>query len=97
MDALLARVLMVRSDLIALVGVISLATLLTIALVIGLSIRLRRDEISTISKMGCSRGTIAAMVIGQTLIILAVCALTVTGLTLLTDAYGRELATRLIM
>ena len=96
-DSLLAKVVMVRSYMIALVGVVSGVTLLTIALVIVLSVRLRRGEIMTVSKIGCSHGTIAAMLGGQMLIVLAFSGLSATILTLLTDAYGRELAQMLIL
>jgi len=96
MDSLLAKILMVRSYMIAIVGVVSLVTLSTMALVIVLSIRLRQREISTISKMGCSRFAIASILGSQILIILAISALASTGLTLLTATYGRELIRLLV-
>lgn len=96
-DSLLAKVVMVHSYMIALIAVVTLVTLLTIALVIALSIRLRREEVTTISKMGCSRGAIASMLASQLLIILTVSAVVATALTLLTDAYGRLLVRMLIL
>jgi putative ABC transport system permease protein len=91
MDALLNKVLMVRSYMIAIIAVVSLVTLLTMSLVIVLSIRLRRGEIATMTKMGCSRFTIATILGSQIVIILAISAANATALTLITDAYGREL------
>jgi putative ABC transport system permease protein len=96
MDALLDKVLMVRSYIIAIVAVVSLATLLTMSLVIVLSIRLRRGEIATMTKLGCSRLTIASILASQIFILLALSAAGATVLTLITDAYGPELV-RLIM
>jgi len=66
-------------------------------LVIVLSIRLRRGEIATMSKMGCSRFTIASILGSQILIILAISAVSASVLTLITDAYGRELIRLLIL
>ncbi len=97
MDNLLAKVLMVRSYLIAIIAVVSLVTLLTISLVIVLSIRLRQGEISTMSKMGCSRFTITSILGSQILIILAISIGSAAVLTLITDAYGRELVRLLIL
>ena len=97
MDALLEKVLMVRSYMIAIIAVVSLVTLLTISLVIVLSIRLRRGEIVTMRKMGCSRYKIASILGSQILIIFAISAAGATVLTLTTDAYGRELMRLLIL
>jgi putative ABC transport system permease protein len=96
MDALLNKILMVRSYMIAIIAVVSLVTLMTMSLVIVLSIRLRRGEIATISKMGCSRFTIASILGSQISIILVISVANATALTLITDAYGRELV-RLLM
>ena len=96
-DSLLAKVVMVRSYMIALVAIVSMVTLLAIVLVVVLSIRLRRDEITTVSKIGCSRGTIASILGSQLLIILVISAVCTFVLTLLTDAYGRELVRWLIV
>lgn len=97
MDALLDKVLMVRSYMIAIIAVVSSVTLLTMSLVIVLSIRLRRGEIATISKIGCSRFTIASILGSQILIILAISAASATVLTLITDAYGPELVRLFIL
>ena len=91
MDSLLAKVFMVRSYIIAITTVVSFVTLLTISLVIVLSIRLRRDEIVTMSKMGCSRFAVASILGSQIMIILAVSALFAAVLTLITGAYGPEI------
>ena len=47
--------------------------------------------------MGCSRFAIASILGGQTLIILAISAVSAAVLTLMTDAYGRELVRLFIL
>ncbi len=97
MDALLKKVLMVRSYIVAIVAVVSLVTLVTMALVIVLSIRLRRAEITTMSKLGCSRFAIARILGSQIFILLLASATLAAVLTQITDAYGRELIRLLIL
>ncbi len=97
MDELLSKILMVRSYLIAVIAVVAIVTLLTVTLVIVLSIRLRQREISTMSKMGCSRFAIISILGGQILIILIVSGLAVTALTLLAGVWGHELIRFLVV
>ena len=91
MDSLLEKVVMIRSYMIAIIAVISLVTLLSMTLVIVLSIRLRRAEIVTMSKMGCSRFTMASILASQIAMIVFASSLIATTLALLTDAYGSDL------
>jgi putative ABC transport system permease protein len=97
MDRLLAKVVMVRSYIVAVTSVVSGVTLLTIGLVIVLSVRLRRDEIMTMSKMGCSRFAIFSILGCQVLIVLVISGVLAVGLTTMTDVYGRELVRWLIL
>ena len=97
MDALLGKVFMIRSYIVAIVAAVSLVTLLTLSLVIVLSIRLRRSELVTMFKIGCSRYTIASILGCQLLIIFAVSFLFALALTVITDAYGRELVRLFIL
>jgi len=97
MDALLGKVFMVRSYMVAIVAAVSLVTLLTLSLVIVLSIRLRRSELVTMSKIGCSRHTIVSILGSQLLIILAVSFLFTGALALITDLYGSELVRFLVL
>ncbi len=91
MEALLERVVMVRSYMFAIIAVVSLVTLLMMTLVVVLSIRLRRAEIMTMSKMGCSRFKIASILGSQIAIILVVSTGIAATLTVITDAYGLAL------
>ena len=97
MDALLERIVMVRSYMVALTTVVSFVTLLTSALVIVLSVRLRRDEIATMSKMGCSRFAIASILGSQIVMILGVGIASAAALAMVTDAYGREIVRLLVL
>jgi putative ABC transport system permease protein len=91
MDSLLARVVMLRSYLLAGIALVSLVTLVMMGLVIALSIRLRRAEITTMSKMGCARHTIASIIGSQIAIILAAGAAIAALLTRITYQFGPEL------
>jgi putative ABC transport system permease protein len=91
MDSLLARVVMIRSYLLAAIALVSMVTLLMITLVIVLSIRLRRAEIVTMSKMGCARHKIASILGSQIAIIFAASVAVAAVLTLVTNQYGPEL------
>jgi putative ABC transport system permease protein len=97
MDTLLQRVVMIRSYLIAMIAVVSLVTLLTMTLVIVLSIRLRRAELVTMSKIGCSRGRIASILVGQIAIILFAGSVIAIVLTVATNEYGPEFVRLLIL
>jgi uncharacterized membrane protein YjjB (DUF3815 family) len=83
--------------MIAIVAAVSLVTLLTLSLVIVLSIRLRQSELVTMSKIGCSRHGVALILGSQILIILAASFLSAAGLSVITNAYGRELVRFLIL
>jgi len=97
MDRLLAKVVMVRSYIVALTSIVSAATILTIALVIVLSIRLRQAELQTISKIGCSRFAVFSILSCQVLIVLTISGTLAAGLTIVTDVYGRELVRWLVL
>jgi len=97
MDSLLKRVVMVRSYMIAIITLVSMVTLVMMALVIALSIRLRRAEIVTMSKMGCSRHAIAAILGCQIAIILVSSCAIAAMLTAATNEFGPELVRMLIL
>jgi len=67
------------------------------ALVVVLSIRLRHAEIVTMSKMGCSRFTIASVLGSQIAIIVIASSAFAATLALLTEVYGSELVRLLIL
>ena len=91
MDGLLTRILQVRSYVVAATALVSLVTLLVMALVIMLSIRLRRREIVTMNRMGCSRFAIAQLLASQILIIVVCSGLAALAMTLAISAFGHEI------
>ena len=70
-DRLLQNIFRIKNVLDAVVSVVALATIMAIVLVFALSLRLRQREIQTISKIGCSRLTIAKLLAAEILIIVA--------------------------
>ena len=70
-DGLLQNIFRIKNVLDAVVSVVALATIMAIVLVFALSLRLRQREIQTISKIGCSRLTIAKLLAAEILIIVA--------------------------
>jgi putative ABC transport system permease protein len=66
---LLQNIFRIKNVLDAVISVVALATILAIVLVFALSLRLRRSEIQTISKLGCSRMTIVKLVGAEIFII----------------------------
>lgn len=97
MDGLLERVIMIRSYMIAIISVVSCVTLLLMALVAALSVRLRRTEITTMTKMGCSRFTVASVLGSQIAIIVAVSISIASLLTLATSSFGPDLVRYVIL
>jgi putative ABC transport system permease protein len=88
MDDLLATVLRVRSFVLAGAALLAIATLLTIVLVFMLSLRLRKPELRTMAKLGCSRRRIAGIVGCEILLVIAVSVLLAGGLTLVTRQFA---------
>ena len=70
MQDLLGTVLTVQNLVIAALIIVGLATLATTALVILLSLRLRRREIQTMLKIGGSRGRIRAILASEVISVL---------------------------
>lgn len=96
MDGLLDRVIMVRSYMIAVIVVVSSVTILLMTTVIVLAVRLRRAEIVTMTKIGCSRFTIVSILGSQVVIILAASIAIAVTMTLATNAFGAELVRLLV-
>ncbi len=88
MNGLLDTVLTVESYVVAAVGSVAAATLATAALVFLLSIRLRRREVETVMKIGGSRGSVAALLASEVVVVLALGVVLAAGLTFLTSRFG---------
>ncbi len=87
-EDLLSTVFSIRSYVIAAVGLVSLATLSTAALVFLLSLRLRRREIETMRKIGAARGSVATMLTSEVVAVLVLGTLVAAVLTLVTSQLG---------
>ena len=96
MNDLLGTVFTVRSFVVAGMGLVGIATLLTATLVFMLSIRLRRREIQTMVKIGGSRARVTALLLSEVIVVVAVSVALAAGLTLLTSRYGAD-AIRLLL
>lgn len=77
---ILGIVLRVRDALSATFGAVALSTLAFFGLVLSLSLRLRRDELTLMRRIGCSRGTIATMV-GAEVLLVVMASAAVAGLS----------------
>lgn len=97
MATLLARVVMIRSYLLAGIGLVAFVTFVMISLIIVLTIRLRRSEIVTMSKIGCARHTLAAILGSQIALVLLVVGSLALALVLITHVWGENIIRALVM
>jgi len=97
MDDLIATVAKVRSYVVAVVVLVSSSTLVSAALVFLLSLRLRRREMETMSKIGCSRWNVSSLLACEILIVIALSVGLAAGLALVTNVYGPSLIREFIL
>jgi putative ABC transport system permease protein len=88
MNDLLDTILTVQSYVVAAILIVATATLATASLVFLLSLRLRRREIETMVKIGGSRGSVAAVLASEVVVVLVLGVMLAGGLTLLTSRFG---------
>ncbi len=96
-DGLLENIFRIKNVMDAVIVVVGFATVLTIILVFALSLRLRQREINTIFKLGCSRRTIAYLVMVEILIIVLLASVLCMALLLLVDAYSSDVVRALFI
>ena len=97
MNHLLDTVLRVQGFVVAAMLVVAGATLATAALVFMLSLRLRREEIVTLIKIGGSKRRIGAILVSEIVAVLASSVLLAAGLTWLTSNFGSGLIRALLL
>ena len=97
MEDLIATVVKVRRYVVGVVVLVSSSTLVSAALVFLLSLRLRRREMETMSKIGCSRWNVGSLLVGEILIVVALSVALAAGLALVTNAYGPSLIREFIL
>ncbi len=90
-DGLLQNIFRIKNVLDAVISVVALATVLAVALVFALSLRLRQREIETIFKLGCRRMTIARLVAAEILLIVVASGVFCSVLVFLVDQYANDL------
>lgn len=96
-DGLMENIFRIKKVIDAVIIIVATATLLTIVLVFILSLRIRRDEMDTIFRLGCSRMTTARLLAAEILIILLTSAILCAGLLWLVQINSSELVRGLIL
>ncbi len=92
---LIATIFRLKRMLDAVVATVGFATVLTVALVFMLSYRLRARELTTIFRLGCSRGAIAGFVGAEIALIAAASAALAFGFLALASVFLESLVMRL--
>lgn len=88
MNELLDTILTIQGFVVAAILLVAAATVATAALVFLLSLRLRRREIETMTKIGGSRGTIGTILVSEVAAVLALGVILAGALTLVTSQFG---------
>jgi putative ABC transport system permease protein len=97
MNELLGTILTIREFVVAALLLVAVATLSTAALVFLLSLRLRRREVDTMSKIGGSRLIIGILLVSEIAAVLLAGVLLAGLLTLLTARFGEGLIRALLL
>ena len=97
MNELLGTILTIREFVVAALILVAIATLATAALVFLLSLRLRRREIDTMSKIGGSRLSIGTLLVSEIVAVLLAGVLLAGLLTVLTAQFGEGLIRALLL
>ena len=96
-DGLLENIFRIKTVIDGVIVIVGLATLLTMVLVFILSLRIRLDEMDTIFRMGCSRMTMARLLLAEIVIIVAASALLCAILLTLVSANSASLVRYLLL
>jgi putative ABC transport system permease protein len=96
-DGLLQNIFRIKNVLDAVISVVTLATILAIALVFILSLRLRQREIQTIFKLGCRRATIARLLGAEILIIVVMSGILCSLMIITVDQFANDLVRMLFI
>lgn len=96
-DGLLENIFRIKTVIDGVIVIVGLATLLTMVLVFILSLRIRQDEMDTIFRMGCSRMTMARLLLAEIVIIVAASALLCAILLTLVSANSASLVRYLLL
>ena len=97
MNELLETVLTIQDYAIAALAIVGMATFCVAVLVFMLSLRLRGREIETMVKIGGARGSVAAMLWVEVVVVLALAASAAGGLTLFIGRFGSSAIRALLL
>tara|TARA_R110002126_G_scaffold4409_17_gene23218 strand:+ start:4249 stop:5439 length:1191 start_codon:yes stop_codon:yes gene_type:complete len=90
-DELMAKVVRVKGVLDRLAVLLAGSTGMLIALVLALSLRLRRGELMTLNRIGCARGTVVQLVLLEILVVVGASLLIATLATIATVTWTPHL------
>jgi len=96
-DGLLANIFRIKSVLDAVIFVVGISTVLALALVFALSLRLREREIRTLFRIGGSRLTIARLLGAEIVIIVAASAVLCVGMMVVVNQFSGDLVRALFI
>ena len=94
-DALIDNIFRIRNVLDAVILLVGIATLLALILVFALSLKLRQREMDTNFRLGCSKATIARLMIAELVIITSISA-TLCILSLMVVAHYAQAIVRIL-
>jgi putative ABC transport system permease protein len=97
MNELLDTILTIQGFVVGAIMLVAIATLATAALVFMLSLRLRRREIETMTKIGGSKIHIGTLLASEVVAVLVAGVLLAGGLTLLTSQFGAGIIRALLL
>ena len=78
-------------------GVVFISTLLFLALIVVLSLRIRKGEMETMFKLGCNRGTIAMLQLGELAFIFAIAGVLLAAAVGVVWQYSGDLVQALLL
>jgi putative ABC transport system permease protein len=96
-QGLMQNIFRIKRVIDAVIAIVGLATVLAIALVFALSVRLRQRELTTIFKLGCSRMTAVKLIAAEIVIIVLAAGIICAGLLYIVDADVETLVQMLIL
>ncbi len=95
-QGLLENIFRIKSVIDSVIAIVGIATILAIALVFTLSVRLRQRELDTIFKLGCSRMTAFSLVAAEIALIVLASGILSVGLLAVVDTNAEALVRMLI-
>jgi putative ABC transport system permease protein len=90
-DTLIENIFRIRNVLDAVILLVGLATMLALVLVFALSLKLRQREMDTNFRLGCSRATIARLMVAELVIIAAISALICSLMLLVISHFAQSI------